>query len=84
METLKASQFDWDKEKRTMSAEISELRLDGFPNQLMISSTKTESKFMFESIQIKRDREGDIQFIEYAPLQTQSALADIRIFIYND
>ncbi len=83
MEALRASQFDWDKDCRTLTGEISELRLPGFPDQILISSEKTPTKFMFEAVRSER-RDGDLLFVEYKPVQTQSALADIRIFIYND
>ncbi len=84
MLTLKAAQFDWSKEERLMTGEMSELRLEHWPDMILVESERTGSKVLFEIEHTQYDREYDIQYVKYRPIQTQSAIADIRMMIFND
>jgi hypothetical protein len=84
MLTLKAAQFDWSKEERLMTGEMSELCLDYWPDMILIESERTNSKILFEIDHTQYDRDDDIQYVKYRPIQTQSAIADIRMMIFND
>lgn len=82
--TLKPVDFDWDKSNRTLTADISELRLDGFPSQLFIKSDKFDFLIMFEAFETKKDTDHDVKYVSYKPIQSLTAFSDIRIIIFND
>lgn len=84
MMTLRATQFDWDGKKRTMSADISDLQWPHFYESFLIDSDKMASKIMFAATETIKDNDGDVQAVVYKPVHTLSSVSDIRLTVFND
>lgn len=81
---LHTTRFQWDKDARTLTADMSELELANWPVNIQVYSPTSERSFMFETDEVKKDADGGIMFISYKPIATQSSISDIRLTIFND
>ncbi len=71
--------FIWHKTSKTLTAEVSELKMDQLPQFITIHNDKTNEERRFCYMRTDKDQEGDIQAWYYYNSQS-----DIKLVIYND
>lgn len=76
---LKISDFTWNKEHKTISAEASELKFHNTPTKFMVKSGKHDKFYEFKHTKTVRDSENEVIQDEY-----ESKDLGITAIIYND
>ena len=64
----------------TFTAEASDLNGYTFNSYVRLSNPTTHGEIEFDLVNVQRDREGDVQFWEFA----SRSKAPLRIIIFND
>jgi hypothetical protein len=81
-EVIPANKFTWDKRNNTFTAEISELRGHNFNTIITIRNPKTGGEVMFTCTDVKRDREGDWQWMTFMSQSKQHP--NLKLVVFND
>lgn len=79
---IRTSQFDTEvvNGNRVLSADISELQIEGFPDQFQLI-TSGGVKVMMENTTVDR-QDGDISMVVYRPMSP--AFKAFKVIVFND
>lgn len=81
---IHTSQFDTEVDRtageRVLTADISELQIEGFPDQFQLI-TSGGVKVMMENVEVDR-LEDDISMVVYRPMSP--AFKAVKVIIFND
>ena len=77
--TINLKQFDFNKERKTLTAEISQLQLASFPKAFFIESEFTGRRVAFRKNYEDREYDGDLLGIHYQPVEELVNVTDVLI-----
>lgn len=97
MQPLPLEKFHWDKEQKTLSAEMSDfgsaregpfwlqrLYNDAADIGIAIYSDATDRTERFVLVKEHKDKEGDLQYFEFSPLNLTLKSKVRKVVIFND